>query len=113
VTAAGYGELPPIGEEEFLNEGHGSYFGLELGNRAFLEEFDRIWKPLSGTGKELERPTGELEWMIVDSYCRQNIWGAWKDGYYVEGKTELPGPDPQWPVRTWYETNCPFWQPPP
>ncbi len=62
---------------------------------------------MEGRRPELERPAGELEWMVVDSYCRQENWGAWKLGYYVDGQTELPGPDPKWPARSSYEETCP------
>ena len=111
VYSAGAGadqSLPAIGEEEFLNEGHGSYNGRESGDRdAWLGEFDRIVAPMEGRAKPLERPAGEREWMIVDSYCRQSNWGAWPGGYFVEGATELPGADPAWPVRSLREETCP------
>ena len=113
VTPAGYGSAPAVGEEEFVNEGHGSYFGRETGRAEdWLEEFERLIAPLEGRAKTLERPDGELEWMIVDSFCRQHLWGAWKGGYYIEGKTELPGPDPAWPTRSSIEQTCPYLQPP-
>ncbi|MDQ3982457.1 MAG: S8/S53 family peptidase, partial [Actinomycetota bacterium] len=84
---------PAVGEEEFLAEGHGTYFARSTGKVSeLLNELDRIVGPLFGRAKELERPAGEREWMIVDSFCRQEIWGAWKGGYYVDGKTDLPGP---------------------
>jgi hypothetical protein len=113
ITPAGAGELPPVGEDEFLNEGHGSYFGRESGRyKAYLKEFDRVMGPLEGRAKELDRPAGEREWMLVDSFCRQHLWGAWKGGYYIDGKTELPGPDPMAPLRSAIETGCPFLIPP-
>ena len=49
---------------------------------------------MTGARAALERPDGEREWMIVDSYCRQQNWGAWDRGYYVDGATELPGHGP-------------------
>ena len=118
-TAAGmtsYAEgvqTPPLGEDEYLNEGHGTYFAREAGGAGWLEEFDRILGPLEGRAKTLARPDGEREWMIVDSFCRQEIWGAWTGGYYVDGKTELPGADPAWPIRSLMEATCPGMQPPP
>ncbi|MDQ3962726.1 MAG: S8 family peptidase [Actinomycetota bacterium] len=111
---AGVGQLPAVGEEEFLNEGHGSYFGRETGRiKDYLKELDRVLLPLFGRAKPMERPAGEYEWMIVDSFCRQHIWGPWKGGYYREGKMELPGIDPMWPLRSAIEKTCPFLQPPP
>ena len=113
ISPAGYGAAPAIGEEEFMNEGHGSYFGRETGRiEDWLEEFERIRGPLEGRDKLLVRPDGELEWMIVDSYCRQHLWGSWKGGYYVEGKTELPGQDPAWPTRSSIESSCEYLEPP-
>jgi hypothetical protein len=110
---AGAGELPPVGEEEFLNEGHGTYFGRETGRwKDYLAEFARIFDPMMGTAKELKRPVGEREWMIVDSFCRQHLWGAWKGGYYIDGKTDLPGVDPAAPIRSAIESTCPFLEPP-
>lgn len=114
MTPAGIGELPVVGEEEFLNEGHGSYFGRETGRvKDWLAEFERILAPLEGRAKPLKRPEGEREWMIVDSFCRQHLWGSWRGGYYVVDKTELPGFDPMAPLRSAIEANCPFLQPPP
>ncbi|MEA2452836.1 MAG: serine protease [Actinomycetota bacterium] len=113
MSPAGYGAAPAIGEDEFANEGHGSYFGRETGRiEDWLEEFERIRAPLEGRDKALERPDGELEWMIVDSFCRQHLWGNWKGGYYIDGKTDLPGPDPMWPARSSIESTCPYMQPP-
>jgi hypothetical protein len=116
-TAAGFGvytsggadnpSAPPLGEEEFLNEGHGSYMGRVGKDRGeWLDEFKRISGPLLGTEKALERPDGERDWMIVDSYCRQDQWGAWTQGYFVDGVTPLPGPDPAWPARSAREQSC-------
>ncbi|HWC15099.1 MAG TPA: S8/S53 family peptidase [Actinomycetota bacterium] len=113
MTPAGYGTVPKVGEDEFLNEGHGSYFGRETGRtKDWLKEFDRIMAPLEGRAKTLDRPDGEHEWMIVDSYCRQHLWGFWKHGYYVEDKTELPGADPAYPIRSALEPVCPHLIPP-
>jgi hypothetical protein len=103
----GIGELPPIGEDEFMNEGHGSYFARETGEQKdWLKEFERIIAPLEGRAKTLKRPKGEREWMIVDSYCRQALWGLWRHGYYVHRKTKLPGSDSDYPVRSAMEEAC-------
>jgi hypothetical protein len=100
--------VPPVGEDEFLNEGHGSYMGrVSKDGTAWLREFGRFFDPILGTKPVLQRPDGELEWMIVDSYCRQENWGAWSGGYYVEGQTQLPGDDDGWPVRSMRERTCP------
>jgi hypothetical protein len=44
--------------------------------------------------------------MIVDSYCRQAQWGLWRHGYFVQGKTKLPGSDPGYPMRSAMEEAC-------
>ena len=110
IYTAGAGPSPsvePVGEDEFLGEGHGSYAGRESKNRdEWLTEFDRIVAPMEGRAAPLERPAGEREWFVVDSYCRQRQWGAWTGGHYVEGQTELPPDDPAWPVRTERKHAC-------
>lgn len=114
TTLAHGAQTPPIGEDEFMNEGHGTYFARETGKVGdWLREFERIIGPILGRAKTLERPAGEREWMVIDSFCRQTIWGSWKGGYYVEGKTDLPGPDPSYPVRSILEQTCPSMVPPP
>jgi hypothetical protein len=55
----------------------------------------------------LKRPKGEQQWMIVDSFCRQHLWGSWNGGYYLDGKTKLPGQDMDWPLRSAIEQTCP------
>lgn len=112
TTTYGGGEIPPIGEDEFMNEGHGTYFGRETGKKkAWLKEFDRVIAPLQGRARPMKRPDGEREWMIVDSWCRQNLWGFWPFGYYKQDKTELPPPDPNWPVRSSLSQSCEFMPP--
>ncbi len=98
---------PPIPEAEFLAEGHGSYWGRMQGDDLWLEEHERIVGAFSGLVEPLERPPGEQEWFVVDSFCRQETWGPWAGGDYVAGETQLPGPDPLWPLRSAYETGCP------
>jgi len=107
LTPGGYGEVPHAGEDEFMSEGHGSYFGRESGDkRKWLEEFERVIGPIEGRKKTLERPAGERKWMIVDSYCRQKLWGFWRGGYYLHDITELPGSDPNYPIRSQMQESC-------
>lgn len=103
---------PAVGEDELLNEGHGSFFGRLRGWDSYLTEFDRIWGPMEGTAEPTARPSGEREWMVVDSFCRQEIWGDWNGGYFRQGSTPLPGPDPLFPLRTGLEQACPALFPP-
>ena len=107
MTPGGIGSAPPIGEDEFLNEGHGTYLGLLDGRDVWMEEIARIVGPLLGMDKALERSAGEKDWMIVDSFCRQHLWGSWAGGYYIDGKTDLPGATQSWPLRSTIETACP------
>ena len=94
-------------EEDFLSQGHGAYFGRESKDRdAWLTEFDRMFAPFEGRAAPLARPEGELEWMIVDSFCRQENWGDWTQGYFLRDVTDLPGQDPAWPIRSAREETC-------
>jgi len=99
---------PRIGEEELMGEGHGTYFARQSGPKstAWLAELERIVGPMSGGAPVLERPAGEADWFVVDSYCKQQMWGAWTEGYFVDGVTQLPGPDPAWPFRSAHEQTC-------
>ena len=105
--------LPKIGEEMLLSEGHGVYRGRVAGRAVWEAEQDRVFGPLVGSAKTLERPAGEREWFVVDSYCRQRNWGAWGGGYYVEGRTPLPADDPAHPVRAAWAKSCPGGKVPP
>ena len=114
-TAAGFTDplgtaaAPRIGEQDFLAEGHGTFFARQAGPRsdAWLAELDRIVAPLEGRAAPLTRPAGEAEWFVVDSYCRQKNWGSWTGGAYVEGRTPLPAPSPTTPARNAYAATCP------
>ena len=99
--------LPKVGEEMLLSEGHGVYRGRVAGPEVWQAEQDRVFGPLVGTAQTLQRPEGEREWFVVDSFCRQRNWGAWGGGYYVEGKTALPADDPTRPVRAAWARTCP------
>lgn len=97
--------LPPIGEDELLNEGHGTYLGRLNSDEQWQQELARITGPMLGTSGALQRPAGEKDWMIVDSLCRQGIWLQWGGGYYAEG-TQLPADSPNYPVRTALRHTC-------
>ena len=92
-------------ETEFASEGHGTYFGKMRGADAFAEELARITGPLEGSQPALERSAAEVEWMTVDSYCRQSIWGSWGQGYWQEGEA-LPADSTSWPLRTALVRSC-------
>jgi hypothetical protein len=97
----------PTAEAEYADVGHGTYGARALrSDRSWLDEIERIVGPLAGRAPALDRPVGEYDWMVVDSYCRQRLWGAWDGGYYMAGRTPLPGPDPAWPTRSALEAAC-------
>jgi hypothetical protein len=106
-TAGGYGAADYSSDERYMVEGHGTYLGrVKQDDREWLKEFDLIRKPLFGLATAPARPEDERDWMLVDSWCRQHIWGAWKGGYYVDGKTPLPADDPGHPTRAAYRNSC-------
>ncbi len=102
-SPAGVVSLPePTADEKFFHEGHGTYKG-KLGD--FAAELARIFDPMVGAAAPLTRPAGESDWMIVDSWCRQQIWGAWGGGYYT-GQA-LPADNGAYPIRNAYVDVCP------
>jgi hypothetical protein len=108
MNVGGVGDVPAGDEIDMANEGHGGWFVRQQRFRddLWLSEFDRLWQPLIGDALYPTRPAGEAEWFIVDSYCRQQIWGDWALGAYVRDETTLPGDDTAWPVRSAYERIC-------
>jgi hypothetical protein len=104
---------PRLADAHWAAEGHGTYAARLNGTAAWLKEFDRLWKPLVGLGAPPKRPKGERDWFVVDSWCRQHIWGEWTGGYYRSG-TSLPADDPSGaPARTALRHGCEGLQPPP
>jgi hypothetical protein len=98
--------LPPVGEDEFINEGHGTYIGRLDGDETWQQELARIVDPMLGNAATLQRPAGEREWMIVDSFCRQAFWPRWSGGYYRDGVTQLPADNPAFPARSALRHSC-------
>jgi hypothetical protein len=106
--------LPAVADSRFLSEGYGTFRARLDGDAKWLKEFDRVWGPLRGTSAVPKRPAGEADYMRVDSWCRQHIWGSWQGGAYLsEAKTPLPLPDPLYPSRTAYRAGCLALQRPP
>jgi hypothetical protein len=105
--------LPKVGEEMLLSEGHGVYRGRVAGRAIWEDEQQRVLAPIFGLAGTIDRPAGEREWFVVDSYCRQKNWGSWTGGYYVDGKTALPPDDPSRPVRATWARTCPGGKVPP
>ena len=92
-------------ETELASEGHGSYFGKLKGDEPYRAELARITGPMDGSAAAIERTAAEKDWMTVDSYCRQSIWGNWAGGYWQTGQS-LPGNSPNWPLRTALANSC-------
>ena len=99
-------------ETELASEGHGTYFGKLRSYEEYAEEITRITGPMIGSVAALERSAEERDWMVVDSWCRQQIWGSWGGGYFVDGVTSLPGADPAFPLRTAMTNSCEEFFPP-
>ncbi|HVE98202.1 MAG TPA: S8/S53 family peptidase [Mycobacteriales bacterium] len=103
----GVGSVPQTADERYFSEGHGTYRAKVKSPEEWLAEFNsRLWGPLSGTAAAPPRPADERDWMVVDSWCRQKIWGAWGGGYYLDGKTKLPERSPTAPGRSAYRDAC-------
>ena len=99
----GVGVPAETAEIQFLAEGHGGFVGRLDGELVWMEEVNSILRAaVHGEGEYID---GEEDWFINDSYCRQSIWGTWDHGAY-DG-TNLPGPDPTWPLRTALQEACP------
>jgi hypothetical protein len=103
-----FATVPQVADDSFAYEGHGTYLGrASLEDSQWLAEFNQLLLPLLGRARPSHRPAGEREWMIVDSWCRQHIWGDWSGGYYVAGATALPAADASGaPLRTAYQQTC-------
>jgi len=97
-----------VADEHWANEGYGTYYArLKNDDAKWLAEFDRFFGPVVGTRAAMARPADEKAWFVVDSWCRQHIFGSWSGGYYRDGRDQLPSPDPlAAPVRTAYAAAC-------
>ncbi|HEX8002722.1 MAG TPA: S8/S53 family peptidase [Mycobacteriales bacterium] len=104
---------PQAADSRWAAEGHGTYVARLRGDDVWLAEFRRLWGPLTGTAAAPPRPKGEREWFLVDSWCRQHVWGEWTGGYYRGAATPLPADDPSQPARTSLRQSCEGLQPPP
>ncbi len=87
-------------EWALMSEGHGSFFG-HIGDAT--AEVQRIVDVATGYhDATLEREVEEFAKAV--SYCTQMVWGTWDHGAWQGGSFT---PDPQWPMRSWLESNCP------
>jgi hypothetical protein len=90
-------------ETELATEGHGTFRGRSTGPLTPPGPWDAerqyVVGPMDGSTRPLERPAGEHEWMVADSYCRQQLWGTWSDGAW-DSASGPPAPSPTAPVPT-------------
>lgn len=92
-------------EYSYSAVGHGFFLGRLPGDDHWLAEVARITDALDGTAPEPEITADLRDWMVVDSWCRQQLWGAWDGGYWASGQA-LPDPEPSFPLRTAIATTC-------
>lgn len=79
----------------YYYQGHGVIVGRIDGQAAYDAEWQRIAAHLRGDAPAHARPAGEANWFLVDSKCRQHLWGAWSGGLYAGGPLALdPVADP-------------------
>lgn len=109
------GVVAPVAPEEYdlASEGYGTYFARVKDAASWRAEEERVFGPMVGTAPVLQRAKAETDWMLVDSYCRQEVWGSWEGGAYVAGKTALPAASADAPVRSAYAATCPSYPQPP
>jgi hypothetical protein len=110
--AKGVAQTPPVADTRFASEGYGTYRGALNSQGGVDADVKRITGPLLGTRKAPFRPAGEKAWFVVDSWCRQQIWGSWPEGAYRSPTaTPLPATDATgWPTRTAIQSGCPLLQ---
>lgn len=108
LAPGGVVAAPRVGEEGFLATGYGAYYAKIRSHAEWVTEFDAaLREPMLGLRALRARPAGEAEWMVVDSFCRQHLWGSWGLGAYRAGSTPLPGTDGTYPLRSSLEAACP------
>lgn len=113
-TAAGFDPVGLVGgepalpatdpETTFMTEGRGSLFGRVDGDEAWLAETGDTAALVLGEREATGPAAGEDDWFVVDSWCRQEIWGEWSDGDHTG---EAPTADPSTPLAASYVSACP------
>ncbi|MDX6273644.1 MAG: serine protease [Frankiales bacterium] len=112
ATHTGKGFSSPVGvaalpaspaDSAYASEGYGYLLGRLKGDVQWAADFNRVAGPLLGTAAAPKRPADEAPWFVVDSWCRQHIWGEWSGGAY---RGTLPADDPTAPARSAYHEGC-------
>jgi hypothetical protein len=97
----------PLVELEYLDNGHGVFAARQSRiDSVWLDEVESVVGPMLGRRAALARSADERNWMIVDSFCRQRLWGGWPGGYYESGRTRVPSADAKWPMRSALSLAC-------
>lgn len=79
----------PTTEHSYYYQGHGTVRGLMNGAGSYVLETRRFLDALTGAAPRLARSQAESNWFVVDSKCRQNLWGSWTGGYFKGATPEL------------------------
>jgi hypothetical protein len=82
VEVVTYPIIPTVGPS-YYTQGHGVLAGRIDGADGYAAERAHIEGVLTGAAVQHARPAGEANWFVVDSKCRQRIWGAWPGGRYT------------------------------
>jgi len=83
-----------------------AYLDISTWERGELEQ--RLMGPLKGVVAVAAQANQHDKdaWFVVDSYCRQQLWGDWDKGRFKRGVTALPPEDPRHPSRTSLAASC-------
>jgi hypothetical protein len=93
----------PSSQYTYYYQGHG-VIGGRMNTLRYQLEQQRFTDALVGAVADFPRPPGEHNWMVVDSKCRQTLWGSWNAGYY---RGVVPTLDPVAdPIATRYNQAC-------
>ncbi|HWH08484.1 MAG TPA: S8/S53 family peptidase, partial [Candidatus Thermoplasmatota archaeon] len=67
----------PTTEHAYYYQGHGVLQGRIAGEAGWTAEWGRILGHLRGDAPAQPRSEAAANWFLVDSKCRQHLWGAW------------------------------------
>jgi hypothetical protein len=73
-------DLPAV--DSYITEGHGIVYGKYDSGR-YAAEQRILQSALFGTAPLPARPPADPTWFVVDSKCRQKMWGTWGMGLYT------------------------------
>lgn len=94
----------PSTEYAYYYQGHGVISGRSATPSRFKEEQRSFVDVLTGNAGPPNRPAGEENWFIIDSKCRQRLWGQWSGGIYQGVEPELDSVRD--PLATQFDTWC-------